>query len=210
MYVAMLILTVIFFYATEFQVATILIDNAAHFFKMNVYSIKIPAGITPSLESVFVVLIAFAISHNKIKGLGLSGGRKISLGIAGGILAFGILFWSTLYAQTSLIGFLWLVVASLFLAIGDVCIMPPVIALVTRLIPEKFKGRIVAGLYFSLAWSAYLSGKFSGVLSRGFENANSNIIYYRTNFIYALVTLGVLFTLSVVVTRVNSIAHKNN
>ena len=153
-----LIMLAIIFFSAEFQVASTLISYAHSFVLLNIGHMKIPAGSLLSLESIFVVIGAFVIARIKILYRIDSIQTKLILGFLFGALAFSVLYSSTLFALKNPLSIYWIVLVSLLLGIGDVCLMPPIMAYIADNALTGYKGRLIAGMYFSLSLSGYLSG----------------------------------------------------
>lgn len=192
-----LILLAIVFFSAEFQVASTLIAYAHHFVALNIAHMTIPAGSLLALESVFVVIGAFCISRIKFLSHITSVQTKVFIGLILGALAFVVLYSSTGVPHP--ISVLWIIFASLLLGFGDVCLMPPVMAYVTKISPAQYKGRLVAGMYFSLSLSGYLSGLMGSVLVKYFVAENASLRFYSTGFSMMISMLGTAAVLVLII-----------
>ncbi len=172
----------ILFFSGEFQVASTLVNYTHAFVKLNVGPVTIPVGSLLAFEAIFVVLGAFFITRIKFFSAVTRVQTKLLVGLALGVLAFVVLYVSTLFSVTHLIGVLWIVLAFLLLGLGDVYLMPPIMAYVTEIAPPNYKGRLMAGMYFALSIAGYLSGFIGAKLSSHFIHAATNIYFYRTGF----------------------------
>lgn len=178
------------FFSGEFQVASTLVDYANHFVKLTFSDIKIAPGSLLALESIFVVLGAFIIA--RIKWLSSVTGvqTKVAIGLLFGVLAFVVLYISNFSAMHHSISVLWIILAFLLLGLGDVYLMPPIMAYVANHAPLKYKGTLMAGMYFSISLSGYFSGLIGATLSSSFLHANLNLHFYRAGFEVMILILG--------------------
>lgn len=191
----------IIFFSGEFQVASTLVDYANNFANLNFAHIKIPPGSLLAFESIFVVLGAFIIARIKSLSVVTHVQTKVYVGLLLGAFAFVILYFSTMAAAHNDISVWWIVLAFLFLGLGDVYLMPPVMAYVAKNAPLKYKGRLMAGMYFSLSLSGYFSGLIGSTLSKYFTDPNTNLHFYSTGFGVMIFILGVAAIL-VFITRI--------
>ena len=203
-----LILLAIVFFSGEFQVASTLADYANNFVELTIAQIKIPAGSLMALESIFVVLGAFFIARLKLATIITNIQTKVFIGLFLGTLAFILLYGSTLIASHHLISVWWIVLAFLLFGLGDVSLMPPIMAYVTKTAPTHYKGLLMAGLYFSLSLSGYFSGLIGSILSNHFVKSNSNLHFYSTGFIVMIVILGIA-TGVILISRLVNVDPKN-
>lgn len=203
LYSTFLIMLAIIFFSAEFQVASTLISYAHNFVTLNIAHIIIPAGSILALESIFVVIGAFVISRIKLLSNITSVQTKVLIGLLFGASAFAVLYGSTLMASHSTISILWIVFASLLLGLGDIYLMPPIMAYVAETSPSNYKGRLMAGMYFSLSLSGYLSGLIGTTLLH-FISSNTNLYFYSSEFSLMISILGAAAGL-VLITKIISV-----
>lgn len=193
---------IIIFFSGEFQVASTLVDYANNFVKLNIMHIKIPPGSLLAFESIFVVLGAFIIARVKWLSALVHIQVKVCVGLLLGALAFTVLYVSHFSAAHHSISVLWIIFAFLLLGFGDVYLMPPVMAYVANHSPLKYKGRLMAGMYFSISLSGYFSGLIASELSKYFVAPSANLHFYSRGFeimILILVAAAVfLFAISII------------
>jgi proton-dependent oligopeptide transporter, POT family len=191
LFATFLIILAIIFFSAEFQVASTLIAYAHDFVTLNVVNITIPPGSLLALESIFVVIGAFVIARVKLLSKITSVQTKVLIGLLFGALAFVVLYGSTLIALHQPVSVLWIVFASLLLGFGDVYLMPPIMAYVVETAPLHYKGRLIAGMYFSLSLSGYLSGLIGETLLKYFMAESANLHFYSAGFSVMASILGV-------------------
>lgn len=201
MFATFLIVLAIVFFSAEFQVASTLTAYANSFVKLNIAHITIPAGSLLALESAFVVLGAFVIARVKLFSNITHVLTKVLIGLLFGTVAFIVMYSSTLVASYHSISVLWIVLAFLLLGLGDVYLMPPIMEYVAETAPADYKGRLIAGMYFSLSLSGYFSGLIGSTLSKYFASSNTNLHFFATGFGVMIAILGVTAGL-VLITRI--------
>jgi dipeptide/tripeptide permease len=186
-----LIILAIVFFSAEFQVASTLIAYAHNFVLLNIAHVNIPAGSLLALESIFVVIGALIIPRVKFLSNVTNVQTKVFIGFLFGALAFVVLYSSTFLAVHNSISVLWIVIASLLLGLGDVYLMPPIMAYVAETAPTEYKGRLMAGMYYSLSLSGYLSGLIGSTLLKNYVSSNENLQFYSMGFSISIIILSV-------------------
>lgn len=189
-YMLFLTMIAVIFFSGEFQVASTLVDYSVHFVSLRVDHIKIPAGSLLAFESVFVIIGAFFISKIKWFSALKQTEVKAGVGLLFGAFAFSVLYLSHFFAASHSISVIWIIFAFLLLGFGDVSLMPPIMSYIADNAPSKYKGRLMAGVYFSISLSGYFSGLIGSALSSSFSNANSNLHFYTAGFQIMIFGLG--------------------
>tara|TARA_R110000868_G_scaffold8205_3_gene42491 strand:- start:84715 stop:86124 length:1410 start_codon:yes stop_codon:yes gene_type:complete len=172
-----LIVFPLIFFTLAFQVGDSLIIFAQHHVARTVFNHVIPAPFFASFEPIFIVLMApiLIMIWKKLENsqLYISETAKISAGFLFTSIAFLCYYLCTLEAmdnqQASLLLF---TTAYLFLAIGELCIMPPVISMVSEHAPAKLKGMLMGLLFMSLSFSSYLSAIVANLTNDAQEHSN--------------------------------------
>lgn len=166
-YSFILLLMIIFclaFFAYEFQVNNSLLVFYDSYVNKSIFRLHIPASTLAALEPIFVVLFApiltylwNALSAKKKAPTTLI---KISYGFIFACCGFYIfsLAAKQVLVQQSQINIGWILIGNAMLSIGDLLIMPSVIAAITKWSPDKIKGTMMGFLYLALAFSGYFSG----------------------------------------------------
>lgn len=182
-----LIIFAIIFFSGEFQVASSLIAYSENFVNLKELNFTIPASSIVSLESFFVVIgsVIFGktILFTRIK----FSQTKVLLGMICCAGAYFILFVSTRVAEIGKISFLWIITAFLLFGIGEISLMPTIVAYIAKISPEKYKGRLMSGMYFALSISGYLSGFISEKIMRFHHFSSNNILFYRDFFMIIII-----------------------
>ncbi len=128
---------------------------------------EMPASFFQSLNPFFIVLLAPFFSGMWIK---LAEKQKepsspVKFAIALGLLALGFVIMmaaAAAYQQSGPVSMLWLVGAYLFHTLGELCLSPVGLSLVTKLAPIQF-GSLMMGVYFlSSVAAGFLGGRLAG------------------------------------------------
>lgn len=134
--------------------------------------INIPVSSLPAIESLGIILFGSLINKLwiklKQKNCALSIPSKFSLSFLLNSLSFLILLSGITYAQRhhTYLNIAYIIVAYLVIALGELCISPVALLMVSYLVPEKERGTMM-GIYLL---SIGLGGKFAGILA-----TNTNI-----------------------------------
>jgi POT family proton-dependent oligopeptide transporter len=145
-----------------------------------------PASWLQSLTPFYVILLAplFARLWLKLGDRQPSGPRKFSLGLALIGTGFCILTFASGLTTTGKISPLWLAALYLFDVLGEVCLSPVGLSMVTKLAPAKLVGLMMGAWFFATS----LGNKLAGYLS-GFFVANDASLLVR---LYGGIAAGLL------------------
>ncbi|MCX7120436.1 MAG: peptide MFS transporter [Gammaproteobacteria bacterium] len=158
-----LILISIVFWAIYFQM----------FFSMNLFieravdrqffQFKLPAPIFPGLESVFLIGLGFYVAHlwQKLASLNKNPGSplKFALSMLSMAIAFFIIFLSTRYINAAgMIDKSYIVIAYLFVTIGELLLSPIGLNMVTILVPQELIGLMMGVWFVALGLGVKLAG----------------------------------------------------
>jgi proton-dependent oligopeptide transporter, POT family len=180
------------FFVGEFQVASTLVAYANGFINLQLYGVFIPAGSLLSIESVAVVLGSFLIAKTQFFTQRTSLQAKLVIGLLSGVIAFVILYMSTVVAVAHQVNLWWIVFSFLILGVGEVSLMPSIISYITEIAPAQYKGRLMAGTYFALSLSGYLSGVIGSMLLKKYNGMTASLSFYRSNFTVTIILLSVV------------------
>ena len=128
---------------------------------------EMPAGYFQSLNPLFIVLLAPFFSNMWInlaeKDREPSSPIKFAMGL--GLLAIGFVVMiaaAAAYQQSGPVSMLWLVGAYFFHTLGELCLSPVGLSLVTKLAPVQF-GSLMMGVWFlSSVAAGFVGGFFAG------------------------------------------------
>lgn len=184
------ILLAIVFFSGEFQIASTLVDFSKHFVNLKVLSFDVPAGSLVALESIFVILGAWAISKSSYLADKLDSNKKVFSGLIIGLMAFTILFTLTKSVKHTNISFIYIVVVFLLLGIADVIMTPPIMSYIATVSPSDIKGRLMAGTYFAFSVAGYLSGFIGYKISENYISPGNNLSFYSATFSTMIIIMG--------------------
>jgi len=121
------------------------------------------------INPVFVVLLtplvmaffAWRLSRNR----GVSTARKIFYGMLITTVSLAIMAWGAYVGEDgeSKVSVMWLVYYYLIITVGELCLSPMGLSLVTKLSPKRFVGLMMGGWFLSVAIGNKLSGFISGL-----------------------------------------------
>ena len=211
-YIAMLILFManILFWALFEQAGSSLNFLAQDFVKMPEVSIL---GWTPTFEvfqsvnPVFIILLAplFATLWVKLDKADWNPSipRKFAYGLAGAALGFYVLVFAieNFVDAGGKISWAWLALTYLIHTMGELCLSPIGLAMVTKLAMPKETGLAMGGWFLSIAMANFVAGRIAAIASGGSghgETASSLAQYAGTfNQLFILgIVIAVLFFLA--------------
>ncbi len=211
-YIAMLILFVanILFWSLFEQAGSSLNFLAQDFVKMPEVSIL---GWTPTFEvfqsvnPVFIILLApvFATMWIKLDKADWNPSipRKFAYGMAGAAIGFYVLVFAiqNFVDAGGKISWVWLALTYLIHTMGELCLSPIGLAMVTKLAMPKETGLAMGGWFLSIAMANFVAGRIAAIASGGNaegESASSLIQYASTfNQLFILgIVIAVLFFLA--------------
>lgn len=150
-------------------------------------SMIIPTSVFQALSPFFVILLSLWM------GLGSTQKQPVSLRHYGLKLSFGFLasaigflvFLVALYLnpEEEKGSSLWVVLAYVFLTIGEMSIAPLCLSVMTKLAPPRYKSQLVALWFIAAAYGKYLSGLIANLTSFTVSNtAVSDVSSQQLNF----------------------------
>jgi len=131
------------------------------------WSFLVPASWFQSLNPLFIVLLApfFSGMWVKLAETQKEPSSPVKFAIALGLLAVGFVVMiaaAAAYQQSGPVSMLWLVCAYLFHTLGELCLSPVGLSLVTKLAPVQF-GSLMMGVYFlSSVAAGFVGGRLAG------------------------------------------------
>jgi POT family proton-dependent oligopeptide transporter len=204
-YIAMLILFVanVLFWALFEQAGSSLNFLAQDFVRMPDVSIL---GWTPTFEvfqsvnPVFIILLAPVFASLWIKldkaDWNPSIPRKFAYGLAGAAIGFYILVFAIQHTvgEDGRISWVWLTLTYLIHTMGELCLSPIGLAMVTKLAMPKETGLAMGGWFLSIAMANFVAGRIAAIASGGSGHGEtaSSLVQYATTF-NQLFLLGIAF-----------------
>ncbi|MGQ9864060.1 MAG: peptide MFS transporter [Bacteroidia bacterium] len=153
---------------------------------------EVPASFFQSINPLLIVLLAPIFSWLWIF-LNRWGGLYTPTKMALGLLLLGLGFWVMSQAQEAshhgLVSPLWLVTVYVLHTLGELCLSPVGLSMVTKVAPQKVAALMMGVWFLSSAAANYLAGRAEAL----FEYMNLPL--FPTLMILGLVGAGVLFAL---------------
>ncbi|MCX7562992.1 oligopeptide:H+ symporter [Xanthomonadaceae bacterium XH05] len=194
-YIAMLILFLanILFWALFEQAGSSLNFLAQDHVRMPDVSIF---GWTPTFEvfqsvnPVFIILLAPLYASLWVKldkaDWNPSIPRKFAYGLVGAALGFYILVFAinTMVGEDGKISWIWLTLTYLVHTMGELCLSPIGLAMVTKLARPQETGLAMGGWFLSIAMANFVAGRIAAIASGGggHEEAAGSLLQYGATF----------------------------
>lgn len=159
----------IIFFASLLQIFSSITVFIHNFVNTQIAGFNIPVTWFSSSESIFLLIISPFIanlwSYLGKNGAYISEHAKLALGLVATAIAFFLFSFGALISHSdSSLSLIPILGGFLCFSIGELCVIPISILLITTRAPEKYKGMLMGIYYFALAASGYLAGliaKFS-------------------------------------------------
>jgi POT family proton-dependent oligopeptide transporter len=163
------------FFLQIYSSLTVYLDR---FFDRHVLGYEIPAAWFSILEPIFVLLaIPFLnylyerVNWNETESTNT---LKITFGLALAAVSFLVFSLLTLNIFNQYGNYILIIVANFILAMGEACVIPLTVSLVTTVSPKKYKNTIMGIFYFAFSISSFSAG-FIAKLStnKGFPTSST-------------------------------------
>jgi POT family proton-dependent oligopeptide transporter len=120
-----------------------------------------------SIEAASVILLSpVAVwAWSTLNGRGREPSTPVKMLMGVGVVAFAFAMLSYAGVTGGNIGRVsvgWLISANILLAVGEICLSPMGMSLVTRLAPSRLRGAMMGGWFASLSTGGYLAGYIGG------------------------------------------------
>jgi POT family proton-dependent oligopeptide transporter len=171
---------------------------ASQFTDRNLMGFEIPATWFQSLNAMFIILFAPIIASVWLKMGSKEPTSPVKFALAMVFLALGffVMLWATMTqgGDTSIkVSMLFLVFAYLFHTLGELCLSPIGLSLVSKLAPVKFTSLLMGCWFFFTALSNYLAAFIGQFVGEGEEQvANAGNIFMSVG-IAALITAVLIY-----------------
>ncbi len=209
-YIAMLILFVanILFWSLFEQAGSSLNFLAQDYVRMpdvRIFGWQPTFEIFQSVNPVFIILLAPLFASLWIKldkaDWNPSIPRKFAYGLAGAAIGFYVLVFAIQNATGAdgKISWIWLTLTYLIHTMGELCLSPIGLAMVTKLARPEETGLAMGGWFLSIAMANFVAGRIAAIASGGGEAAGSSLAQYAGTFnqLFILgIVIAVLFFLA--------------
>ncbi len=157
----------------------------------------IPAIMFTSLYPLAVILLAPIAAYIWTvltkRNFELPAPIKISIGLilgSIGFLCFMLSAWHSSKALFSYIPITWILLGNLALGAGELCLMPTMLSLITRLSPVDLQSTMIGVLFLFIAFGGYLSGIAGKISDYTIQNINlSGSMYGLMFFKFSIILL---------------------
>ncbi|MBB3696310.1 oligopeptide:H+ symporter [Flammeovirga yaeyamensis] len=203
---ALAIFNIVFWSGFE-QAGTSFNTFANEYTDRNVFGFDIPASWFQSINAVFIILLAplFTIIWTKLTAVKANPRTPfkfafslVFLGIGFGIMAIAN---DTYNASNALISPMWLVMVYLFHTVGELCMSPIGLSMITKLSPPKIVSVMMGFWMGSIALGNFLAAQMTAIS----EHYQFDTFYFIT--VYAFVAAAVAFLVSPILTKMMKGIH---
>ena len=212
-YYAMLILFAanILFWALFEQAGSSLNFLARDYVDMpTIFGYQLHFTIFQSVNPVFIILLApvFAAMWPWLdkKSMNPSIPRKFAIGLAGAAIGFYVLVFAlqNMANEAGRISWVWLTLTYLIHTIGELCLSPIGLAMVTKLALPKETGLAMGGWFLSIAMANYVAGLLAAEAAGGGEAAGTLTQYasvFDSMFVIGIITAAAYFLLAPLINK---------
>jgi POT family proton-dependent oligopeptide transporter len=146
----------ILFWALYFQIWSSITLFSQRIVDRHLFGWTVPTGMISAIEAFFIIVLSpiFAVLWTKLSNANLDPSRpiKFSLGLILIGAAFLSLSFSTHFAQVNgEVGFGWIPWTLFLVAVGELCLSPIGISMITALAPENLRGMLMGAWFISLS-----------------------------------------------------------
>ncbi len=163
----------VFFWAGFEQAGSSLTLYTDKFINRTVFGYEIPAAVFQSVNPLFIVLLAPIFGAFWVSPIGRKLTTPIKMGL--GLIILGIGFWFMLGAvaeraangnlkdTANKAALLWLIMTYLFHTVGELCLSPVGLSVVTKLSPPKLASILMAVWMLSSSFANIIGGKIAAL-----------------------------------------------
>ena len=202
------VFTMFFWFAFE-QAGSSMNLFADRYMERNLFGYEIPASMFQSLNALLILLLAplFARLWTELIQRGKEPNTTLKFSLAFVLLGIGFIFLAlgaigispNSQVKTSMS---WLVLAYIFHTMGELCISPVGLSMVSKLSPIHLGGLLMGTWFLSNAISHYVAGFFSGKMGSFSNLSDFFLIFVYTSFVSSII----LFLLN---KKLTSMVHNN-
>lgn len=172
-------------------------------------NLPVPASSVPSVESLALIALGPVISHIwfycKNKNRNISIPIKFSLGFLCNSFCFMILLLGLWHASRNHLYLdLWIIIAAyIVMAIGELCLSPTSLSMVSSLVPKRFAGSMMGISLLSIGFGGKLAGLLaaSSALSQSSHSLVSIQQWYFNAFLFYLIISLLTFFISIILAK---------
>jgi POT family proton-dependent oligopeptide transporter len=190
----------VIFWAGFEQAGGLFTIYASDFTDRTIFGFEIAASSFQSLNAMFIILLAPVVASVWVK-MGSNeptSPKKFALAMVFLALGFFVMLWATMVQGgdvTVKVSMLFLVFAYLFHTLGELCLSPIGLSMVTKLAPLKFTSLLMGIWFFFTALSNKLAGFIGSFVGEGQEMVDNAATIFMSVGLAALFT-GIIIFLS--------------
>jgi POT family proton-dependent oligopeptide transporter len=190
----------VIFWAGFEQAGGLFTIYASDFTDRTIFGFEIAASSFQSLNAMFIILLAPFVASTWVK-MGSNeptSPKKFALAMLFLALGFFVMLWATMVQGGDVavkVSMLFLVFAYLFHTLGELCLSPIGLSMVTKLAPLKFTSLLMGIWFFFTALSNWLAAFIGSFVGEGEEMVNNAANIFMGVGIGALIT-GLIIYLS--------------
>ena len=190
----------VIFWAGFEQAGGLFTIYASDFADRNIMGFEVPATWFQSLNAMFIIMLAPVIASIWVK-MGAkepTSPKKFALAMVLLALGFFVMLWATMVQGgdvTVKVSMLFLVFAYLFHTLGELCLSPIGLSMVTKLAPLKFTSLLMGIWFFFTALSNKLAAFIGSFVGEGQEMVDNAANIFMGVGVAALIT-GIIIFLS--------------
>jgi POT family proton-dependent oligopeptide transporter len=172
---------VIFFWAAYEQAGSSLTFIADQQTDLRFFGIDLPPSSVQNANSFFIIILAFPFSWIWIslskKGIEPNSPAKQAIGLL--LLAIGYLIIALQVKDlgTGKLGVIWLFIMYLFHTMGELCLSPIGLSLVSKLAPKRFSS-LLMGVWFLASAAGYALAGTLGALLPPIDQGNGTVVNF--------------------------------
>ncbi|MFT5758491.1 MAG: POT family proton-dependent oligopeptide transporter [Alteromonadaceae bacterium] len=188
----------VMFWAGFEQAGGLFTIYASDFTDRTLFGFEIAASSFQSLNAMFIILLAPVVASVWVK-MGSNeptSPKKFALAMVFLALGFFVMLWATMVQGGDVavkVSMLFLVFAYLFHTLGELCLSPIGLSMVTKLAPLKYTSLLMGIWFFFTALSNWLAGFIGSFVGEGQEMVENASTIFMSVGIAALVTGIVIF-----------------
>jgi len=175
------------FFALEMQLGSLINLFTERNVVKEILGITIPASISQAMNPLSIIILGSLIG-TYMKFDKRYATLMLAFGLFSLVICFAVLYFGCANADVnSKVGYLYLVVAIIFMSLGELCVMPLVQSQATLLAPKSLRGLVMGIVMLSLAFSnlaGIVISKFISVPSvNGEVNLAESLSIYKEGFL---------------------------
>ncbi|NQZ83184.1 MAG: peptide MFS transporter [Colwellia sp.] len=188
----------VMFWAGFEQAGGLFTIYASDFTDRTLFGFEIAASSFQSLNALFIIMLAPVVASVWVK-MGSNeptSPKKFALAMIFLALGFFVMLWATMVQGGDVavkVSMLFLVFAYLFHTLGELCLSPIGLSMVTKLAPLKYTSLLMGIWFFFTALSNWLAGFIGSFVGEGQEMVENASTIFMSVGVAALVTGIVIF-----------------